>query len=504
MADGPPGAVVVRGREGSPMLKVKGGAYKWTVLLITCIGSLMGPLDSTIVSVSLPTISQDLDMDFALSIWIPTAYLVTLAGLLLTFGRLSDMRGRKPLFIAGFGVFVLGSLLCSFARTGEELIIFRIIQGIGAAAIMSTATALVTGAFPPHERGKALGLNAMSVYIGLTLGPALGGILTQAFGWPSIFLVNVPIGLLVMGLAAWKLKEPATERREQRFDLTGAVTFAVALVALLIALTIGDDAGWTSAAVLGLLAVTAAAFIAFILAERSKGASAMLHLDLITGNRLFAAANISTLLNYTAYFGISFIIAFYMERVMGLDLYMTGLVLLSMPLIMSVLSPIAGHLSDTIGSRALASGGMFIIALGLVLLSTLDRVSSILDVMVYLVITGIGMGLFSSPNTSAVMGCVERSRLGVASGTLSTMRTVGQSLSLAVMGAVMASAASTEVVSALFSGTASSGSPIIIDEFIQGMSLAFLVSAGIAAVAGFTSLMRGGPQVCERPSRQHP
>lgn len=490
--------------ERDVVTMVKESSYKWTVLLIACIGSMMGPLDSTIVSVSLPTISQSLGMDFALSVWIPTAYLVTLASLLLTFGRLSDVRGRKPLFIAGFGVFVLGSFLCSFARSGEELIIFRIVQGLGAAGMMSTATALVTGAFPPNERGKALGINAMSVYIGLTLGPPLGGILTQAFGWPSIFLVNVPIGLLVMALAAWKLKEPAVESSGKGFDLAGAVTFAMALVTFLVALTIGDDAGWTSSTVLSLLAVTAASLAAFILAERRKGPDAMLHLDLITRNRLFAAANISTLLNYTAYFGVSFIIAFYMERVLGLDLYTTGLVLLSMPLVMSVLSPLAGHLSDKIGSRALASGGMLIVALGLALLATLGEGSTTFEVVVYLVITGIGMGLFSSPNTSAVMGCVERSQLGVASGTLSTMRTIGQSLSLAVMGAVMASVASTEVVSALFSGAMDGGSPVIIDEFVRGMSLAFLVSAGIAVAAAITSLARGKPQACEAPSGPRP
>jgi len=186
---------------------------RWIVLLITSVGAMMGPLDSTIVSVTLPTISSDLEMDYAASIWIPTSYLLAVASLLLTMGRLSDLRGRKIIFELGFAVFIIGSFLCSVSATGGQMIAFRFLQGTGAAMMMSTSPAIITAAFPPHERGKALGINAMSVYIGLSLGPPLGGFLTASFGWPSIFLVNVPIGLIVIALSILMLKEPSRSAR---------------------------------------------------------------------------------------------------------------------------------------------------------------------------------------------------------------------------------------------------------------------------------------------------
>jgi EmrB/QacA subfamily drug resistance transporter len=466
-------------------------SYKWMVLTIACIGSLMGPLDSTIVSVSLPTISESLNMDYAASVWIPTAYLVAVASLLLTIGRLSDIRGRKPIFVSGFCIFVLGSFLCSISWNGESMIAFRVLQGVGAAFIMATATAIVTDAFPPQERGKALGINTLFVYLGLSLGPPLGGILTEGLGWPSIFWVNIPIGILVIALASWKLKEPMREAKGKKFDISGAVTFAVGLVAFLVALTIGEDLGWLSPGILVLFALAILSLVAFALIQMRKGPDAMFDLQLITKNRLFAMANISTVLNYTAYFGVSFIISFYMQRVLGYSIFLTGMVLLSMPLTMSVLSPLSGWLSDKMGSQVLASGGMGLIGIGLVLMSTLDEGTSISLLIIYLLVLGIGMGLFSTPNTSAIMGCVTRDKLGVASGTVSTMRTVGQSLSLAIMGALVATAASTSVVSQLFTGQISSSDVVVTAEFLNGMRLAFEVSAVIALVGAVTSLARG-------------
>lgn len=474
-----------------------GGRYKWTVLLIASIGSLIGPLDSTIVSVTLPTISHELGMDYMTSVWVPTAYLVTTAALLLTMGRLSDIRGRKPIYIAGFGLFALGSLLCSLSQGGEQMIAFRALQGIGAAALMATAPALITDSFPPKERGKALGINAMSVYIGLSLGPPLGAFLTGELGWRSIFWVNIPIAATVMVLAYWKIAEPPQAQSDTRFDLAGASSFALGLVAFLLALTFGESWGWGSAFTLGLILIAAALFTFFVVTERRLGRRATFQLDLVTRNRLFASSNLSALLNYTSYFGVSFIISFYLQRVLDLDLYTTGLVLLSMPVVMSVLSPISGWLSDRVGSRALASGGMFIIAAGLLLMSTLTENSSAMEVVAWFMLMGVGMGLFASPNTSAIMGCVERDRLGVASGTLSTMRTVGQSMSLAIMGALIATASSTELVSALFIGAPLPPGTANAD-FVAGMGLAFRVSALIAVAGGITSLARGTGARTER------
>lgn len=459
----------------------------------------MGPLDSTIVSVSLPVISESLAMDYASIIWVPTAYLVTLTVLLLTVGRLSDLRGRKPILVSGFTIFTIGSFLCSFSQSGQQLIIFRIVQAIGGACMMATSAAIITDVFPSNERGKALGINAMSVYIGLSLGPALGGILTYAFGWPSIFLVNVPIGIAVITLASLKLKESIRMEKKERFDISGTVAFSIGLVSLLIAMTLGEEYGWTSSFILTLFALAAVFLAAFVIIELRKGHGAMFDISLITGNRLFTAANLSALLNYTAFFGISFIISFYLQRVLGYSILQTGLILLVMPVTMAILSPISGWASDRVGSRYLSSGGMVLITIGLLLLSTLDSSSTATSIIIYLFIIGLGMGIFSSPNTSAVMGCVERRQLGVAGGTLAMMRTLGQSLSLAIMGAVISTVASTAVVTSIFSGSNSTQTVVDTASFVHGMTFAFLVSAGIAALGAITSFARGPskPVVCD-------
>jgi EmrB/QacA subfamily drug resistance transporter len=451
---------------------------------------MMAPLDSTIVSVSLPTIAQDLSMDYAEIIWVPTAYLLALSVLILTMGRFSDIRGRKPVFVGGFLIFVLGSLLCSLSQTGTELIVFRIMQGIGAAFIGATATAIVTDVFPKEERGKALGVNVMAVYIGLSLGPPLGGILTHAFGWQSIFYINIPIGILVIALAMTIMRESKLETGRERFDVTGLVLFSVALSTLLVELTLGEQWGWIGWESVLLILISGLCWIGFILVERRMGQRALLDLRLFTHNRLFAYANLSALLNYASYFGVSFMISFYLQQVLDLTVLEAGTILLTMPVTMAVLSPFAGWLSDRLGSRSLASGGMFIIAFGLLWLSFIGLSSPVWFVVAGLVIIGLGMGMFSSPNTSAVMGSVERRQLGVASGTVATMRFVGQSMSLAIMGAIVASIAGMASLSGLFSGLPMD---IGIDAsaFVEGLRAAFLVSAGIAMIGGFTSLARG-------------
>jgi EmrB/QacA subfamily drug resistance transporter len=451
---------------------------------------MMAPLDGSIVSVSLPAITTTLKMDYALVIWVPTGYLVTLAVLLLIIGRLSDIRGRKSIFIAGFSIFVLGSFLCSIAQTGLQLILFRILQGAGGAFIASTSTAIVTDVFPSNERGKALGINIMAVYIGGAIGPTLGGILTHTFGWRSIFWVNIPIGLLVIFLSLLNLKESKKSSPGEPFDVIGAIMFSIGLVSLLIAMTFGEMIGWTSLPVIALFTLAFTSFALFVPIEVKKGESAMFNLALIVHNRLFAAANISALMNYTAFFAISFTISFYLQKVLLLSPMQAGLVLLSTPVAMTILTPISGWASDKIGSRILSTTGMLVIVIGLLLLSTLNLNSSPMVVITYLLIVGCGMGLFSAPNTSAVMGSVGKKYLGVASGMIATMRTTGMSLSLAVTGAVIATVASSQVVTNLFAGANPSEVAIESAAYVNGMSLAFIVCAGIAAIGAIFSLLR--------------
>lgn len=464
--------------------------YRRWVLLITSIGSMMAPLDSTIVSVSLPEIAQDLGMNYAEIIWVPTAYLVTLAVMILVMGRVSDLYGRKRIFIAGFGIFTFGSLLCSLATSGNELVLFRILQGFGAACFGATSTAIVTETYPSQERGKALGINAMAVYIGLSLGPPLGGVLTDTLGWRSIFWVTVPIGMVVIALAQYKLKTVRPEERKVRFDVPGLFLFATTLVSLLVALTLGEQLGWASFEIIGLFAICVVGFVLFVYVESVKGESALLDPKLFTKNRLFAAANISAFLNYTSFFGVTFMISFYLQRVLGMSVLEAGAVLLIMPVTMAIISPISGRLSDRLGSRALASTGMFIVALALIWLATLEVDSPVWRVEVGLLLIGIGVGIFASPNTSAVMGSVERRKLGIASGTLATMRCSGQATSLAIMGAIIATVAGAGGISGIFSGDASNIT-VAAEDFVKGMDLAFLVSACIAIIGGMTSLARG-------------
>ena len=470
------------------MKKETGLSYKWIVLIVASVGSLMGPLDSTIVSVSMPSISDALQMDYAQTLWVPTAYLVTIASILLIIGRVSDIFGKKKIYISGFAIFAVGSLLCSLAQSGEQLISFRVIQGIGASFIMTSGTALVSAAFPPGEQGRALGLNVMAVYLGLAIGPPLGGILTQSFGWHSIFLVNVPIAIITIALAVWKLNECEILDKKVSFDISGAIAFAVGLITILLGLTLGNTDGWLSANVLILVIISIISFVMFIRIEQKKGENGLFDLRLFTKNRLFAAANFSAFLNYTAYYGSTFVISFYLQRVLGIDIGTTGLILLAMPLVMCIISPITGSLSDKVGSRTLATLGMIIMAVGLFLISTLGMNTSIAIVVIYLVILGIGMGMFSSPNTSAVMKSVRKDKTGVASGMLSTMRTVGQSLSLVLMGSVMAIVTSSALVSSVFMGGSSS---VDNAEFITGMSAALKVSALIALIGAASSTLRG-------------
>ncbi len=462
-------------------------SYRRLVLLITSIGSMMAPLDGSIVGVALPSMTAGLMMNYVSVIWVPSAYLVTLAVTLLIIGRISDTHGRRRILIAGLVIFVLGSVLCSIATSGEELIVFRVFQGIGTACMAATGTAIVTDVFPASERGKALGINIMSVYIGGSIGPTLGGVLTYAFGWRSVFWVNVPIGLVALTLVLLRLRESVPKATKGPFDISGMATFAVGLVSLLAAMTVGESVGWAAPLIIGLFVLAAISFALFVLAEMAKGDSAMIDLSLIAHNRLFAAANIAALLNYTAFFSTSFILSFYLQRVLGRSALETGLILLSMPVTMAILAPVSGYASDKVGSRVLATGGMICITVGLLLLSTLTLSSSTLHVTVYLLLLGAGMGLFSSPNTSSIMGSVASRQRGVASGMVATMRTTGQSLSLAVTGAVIATVASTSVVTSLFAGTDPSAIAVESEAFVRGMVLAFIVAEAIAGIGGVFS-----------------
>ena len=343
---------------------------RWQLLALTSVGAFMWPLDGSIVSVALPVMGPDLHLSFTAAVWVSAAFLLTTAVLLIPAGRLADQRGRVRFYLLGIAVFTVASLLCAVSMNGPWLIVSRILQGVGAALIGATSPAIVTSVFPPNERGRALGINVMAVYIGLTVGRPLGGFIVDSIGWRWIFLINLPIGILVL-VWGWSML-PRGERAggAPRLDVAGSVLLGAFLVCLLVPLTFSPEWGWASPRTLGLLAVAAVSFVAFVLVER-RVESPILDLDLVLKNRLFAAANTAALLNYMALYGVSLLTAIYLQLVQGRSASLTGWLLLTMPLLMAVLSPVSGRLSDRIGSRVLATGGMVAIAAGMVLLAFL-------------------------------------------------------------------------------------------------------------------------------------
>ena len=449
----------------------------------------MSPFDGSVVTIAIPSIASSINLGLEAAVWIPLAYLLLLTVLLVNAGRLADLHGRKRLYILGFAVFTIGSVLCGLSTTDVQLISFRALQGTGAAFIAANSTAIVTDVFPREGRGRALGINTMAVYLGLTVGPVVGGILVQNFGWRSIFFVNVPIGILVITLASLRLRQNPPNVSGAKFDWPGAATLSVSLAASLIVLTLGGTYGWFSAPTLLLASISVAMFLLFLQIER-LARFPTLDLSLFTKNRLFAAANATAFLSYIAVIGVTLTIAIYLETIKGLSPEITGLYLIAQAMPMALFSPLSGWLSDHFGSRTLSTLGMGCVTLGLLLFSGLNAESSGLDVILRLVIVGIGFGLFSSPNTSAVMGSVRQEKLGVAAGTLGTMRFMGQSIGLAMLGAVMATTLSPQALLTVFTTLTSQGG-VVTSEFVTGMRTFFLIATAIGALGTIASTTRG-------------
>jgi EmrB/QacA subfamily drug resistance transporter len=408
--------------------------------------------------------------------------------LLIPIGRLADHHGRVRFYLLGLAVFTLGSLLAALSMNAAWMIASRVVQGTGAALLVSTSAAIVTAAFPPHERGRALGINVMAVYLGLSLGPPLGGLLVDTLGWRWIFLVNLPIGLVSLVWGWMLLPRGEEEHAGRRPDLVGALFLAVFLMGLLVPLTFIGEWGWGTRT-LAFFAVALAGLAVFILRERSSPAP-LLDLDLLRRNRLFAAANLAALLNYLAVGAIGVLTAVFLEVVLGQSAMTTGWLMLSQPLIMAVLSPLSGRLSDRVGSRALSTSGMLIVGAGM---AALGSESSVAQVALGLGIVGLGIAAFSAPNSSAVMGSVRRDQLSLASAFLGTMRVTGMALSFAVLGGVAASQLGVLGGRLLFSEAASGGlaGAGVVEGFVTGYRYAMLIGVGLVLIGAVASLARG-------------
>lgn len=469
------------------------------VLILASIGIFMTPLDGSIVAVALKSMGKGLHLSYSEAIWVQAAYLLAISVLLIPCGRLADDRGRTRFFLMGVVVFTAGSVLSGLAPSAAVLITARVVQGAGGALLSATAAAMVTAAYPPSERGHALGFMTMWVYIGLTAGPLVGGLIVQHLTWPAandswrwIFFVNIPVGVATL-VAGWPLLRAERQDRERvgtaparSFDVAGAVLLGVTLAAFIVPLTFGFSWGWGSSYAIGLLVTAVLAAAAFVTTER-RVRDPMLDLDLLRHNRLFATANLAALLNYAAMNAVTVLTAVFLQVVQHRPPQDAALLLISQPILMAALSPVAGRLSDRVGTRWLSSGGMIVIAAGLALLSALPDGASTAEVMIDLAIVGLGMAAFSAPNTSAVMGAVPRSQLGIAGSVLGTMRFTGQAISVALLGGIAGSKLGAVGGKVIFLGAAAVNAA---DLYAQGYRLAMVVAAALALVGGLVSLTR--------------
>ncbi|HSJ58773.1 MAG TPA: DHA2 family efflux MFS transporter permease subunit [Anaerolineae bacterium] len=409
---------------------------KWYVMAATAMGIFLATIDGSIVNVALPTLVRAFDTTFAAVEWVVLAYLLTVTTLMLSIGRLGDMVGKKRIYAAGLVVFTAGSVLCGLSPGIGWLVAFRVVQAIGASMMMALGMAIVTEAFPPTERGKALGISGSMVSIGIVLGPVLGGLILGALSWNWIFFVNLPVGIVGIWMVI-RFVPAGRPGAGQRFDLAGAITLFIALIALLLALTLGQHSGLSDPRVLILLAFSLAVAVLFVVIE-ARSPQPMIDLRLFR-NVLFDVNLVTGFAIFICMSGTIILMPFYLEQVLGYEPQIVGLMLAVVPIAVGITAPLSGILSDRVGTRPMTVVGLISVVAGFAAVSTLQVDTPIAGYLLRFLPIGIGLGLFQSPNNSAVMGAVPRNRLGVASGLLSVNRTLGQTTGIAIMSAIWAS-----------------------------------------------------------------
>jgi len=420
----------------------------------------------------LPTVRRELATDIATAEWVVVIYMLMVCGFLLTFGRLGDLRGQKPVYVWGFVTFVASSALCGLAPNVAMLILFRAMQGLGGSMIYVSSVPILTTTFPPSQRGKVFGLQILMVYVGYMIGPMLGGWITDTFTWRAIFYINVPIGLvaLVLSVKYIPLVRPTAE--PEPFDFPGAVLFLAAFSVLLIAMNQGHTYGWFSPYILCMFAAAVAMLAIFVLIE-SRTRSPLLDLSLFRVPT-FSLSAVSAVCNYLAMSSIVFLMPFYLIQGHGFSSGTAGLLLTIQPALTVVFSPLAGAISDRIGTRWPATLGMAVMAVAMVLISRLGPTSSVLDIEIAIGTAGIGIGLFVAPNNSTIMGSAPRHRLGIAGGVVATSRNIGMVLGVAISGAIFTTFTRSHTQAAFFGGIQTS----------------FLVASAICFVGCITSAVR--------------
>jgi EmrB/QacA subfamily drug resistance transporter len=450
------------------------GTSKGVVLLVTTTASFIFPFTLSAVNIALPAIGKELLLDAVMLGWIPTAYLLSSATFIVPFGRIADIYGRKRMFTWGIVIFTLSSFFAWMASSATMLISCRAFQGIGGAMFGGTAVALLTTIFPANERGKVLGINVATTYLGLSLGPVLGGVLTHHLGWRSIFLLSALLGLAVIGVVLGKLKGEWTGAKGERFDFTGSVIYILGLVALIYGFTLLPAMSGVWLIVGGIIGLSA--FIRWEMRTRSP----VLDMSLFRNSRAFTLSNLAALINYSATWAVSLLISLYLQYVKGFNPASAGLILVAMPAIQAIFSPLAGRLSDRIEPRLIASAGMALTTIGLTIFIFVNEKTPLELVVGNLALMGLGFAFFSSPNINAVMSSAPQTAYGVASATLATMRQVGMVFS---MGVAM-------LMFALYIGRVQI-TPEYYPLFQESMKTTFIIFAVLCFGGIFASLARG-------------
>lgn len=451
-----------------------GREEKKAALLVASLASFLTPFMSSSINVALPAMGTAFKANTVLTAWIATSYLLGSAVFLIPFGRAADILGRKKIFLYGIILFTAASFLCGLSDSIYILLLFRVIQAIGSAMIFGTGMAILTSVFPLHERGRAMGIAVASTYTGLTVGPFAAGILTEYLGWRSIFFFVVPLGIIVIYFVIRKLKGEWSEAKGEKFDWAGSILYAFALVLIMYSFSVLPDLRGFIYMISGLL------LLVIFIFYQLKVSFPIFELKLFKHNITFRYSNLAALINYSATFATSFLLSYYLQKIRGIDARETGMILVSSPFMMATLSPLVGRLSDRIEPRVLSSIGMAITSIGLFLFFFLTEETKFYLIVLLLIFMGIGFAFFSTPNTNAVMSSVEKKFLGIASGSLGTMRLVGQMFS---MGVAM-------MLFSLFIGKTEINSSNLL-QLMKAIKTAFIINSILCFSGIFASLARG-------------
>jgi len=426
------------------------------------------------INIALPVIGHEFHTGAVLLSWLATAYILTAAVLLIPLGKLSDIYGRSKFLKIGIFIFTIGTLLCGLSGSDTELLVSRLIQGLGSSFVFVTLTAILVSSFPLKDRGKILGINVTAVYVGLSSGPFIGGIITHNIGWRYIFYMTVVIGAAIFILLLFKLKTEWKEAEGEKFDITGSIIYVMSLTLIMLGLTFLPGVHGIT-----LLIVSAFVIYTFFKVESHK-VYPVFNVKVFISSRTFTFSNLSALINYSATFAITFLLSIYLQNVEGLTAQHAGLILITQPLIMAVFSPFAGRLSDKFEPQIVASAGMALLTIGLVIFAFINTGYGFIIIVMNLALVGFGFALFSSPNANAIMSSIEKKYYGVASSTLASMRMIGQMFSMGIVIVIFALLIGKSVIT-----------PEHNENFMHSLRIAFIIFSILSFIGIFTSLSRG-------------